>query len=86
MTPQDIRDLTAYLHNERLTQTPYDIIIEDETPGDAPERAAETIRPYAEAGAAWWLEAVWRTPETRSGPEGMRERIRQGPPPVALLP
>ena len=24
-----------------------------------PERAIETVRPYAEAGATWWIEAMW---------------------------
>lgn len=85
MTPQDIRELVAYVREHRPGDAPYDIVLEDETPGDDPERAADKVRPYAEAGATWWLEAVWRTPETQGGLAGIRERIRQGPPPAVAL-
>ncbi len=45
--------------------------MEEETPGDDPARAAAIVQPWAEAGATWWLEAVWKTPETLGGVEGM---------------
>ena len=54
--------------------------MEDETPGDDPEKAASIVRPLAEAGVTWWLEAVWSTPETQGGVEGIRARVKQGPP------
>ena len=80
MTPDDMCDLAAYIHEQRSQQTPYDIIMEGETPGDDRERALSIVRPYAESGVTWWLESVWRTPETEGGVEGMRARVRQGPP------
>ena len=80
MTPDDLRAMKAYIDERRKLTTPFDIIMEDETPGDDPEKAAAIVRPLAEAGMTWWLEAVWVTPETNGGIEGMRARIKQGPP------
>lgn len=82
LTPDDLREMNAYVAANRTLATPFDIVMEDETPGDDPTRAAEIVRPWAEAGATWWLEAVWHTPETLGGAEGMRTRIKQGPPRV----
>ena len=82
MTPDDIREMKAYVAANRTLATPFDIVMEEETPGDDHARAAEIVRPLAEAGVTWWLEAVWKTPETVGGVDGMRARIRQGPPRV----
>lgn len=77
MTPDDIRAMKAYISERRTENTPYDIVWEGETPADDPVRAAEMVRPWAEAGATWWIESRWGV-----GPrlEETRERIRQGPP------
>jgi hypothetical protein len=80
MTPADIREMKAYIDGQRSEQTPFDFVIEGETPGDDHEKAAAIILPYVQAGLTWWLETVWATPETQGGLEGMRTRIKQGPP------
>ncbi|MGB8346222.1 MAG: LLM class flavin-dependent oxidoreductase [Ktedonobacteraceae bacterium] len=80
MTPDDLCAMKAYIDERRALTAPFDIIMEAETPGDDPEKAAAIVRPLAEAGMTWWLEAVWGTPETNGGIEGMRARIKQGPP------
>lgn len=80
MTPADIVAMKAFIDERRSQTTPFDIVMEGETPGDEPEKATAIIRPLAEAGVTWWLEAMWSTPETQGGVEGMRRRVRQGPP------
>ncbi len=80
MTPADIRELKAYISEQRSSQTPFDIVIEGETPGDDHQKAVATVQPFIDAGITWWLESVWSTPETQGGVEGMRTRIKQGPP------
>jgi hypothetical protein len=80
MTPDDVRAITAFVAERRTLTTPFDIVWEGETPGDDQERAIEIVRPWAEAGVTWWLESVWQTPETEGGVEGMRARVKQGPP------
>lgn len=80
MTPTDIQELKAYVAEQRSSQTPFDIVIEGETPGDDREKAIAIVQPSIEAGITWWLESVWSTPETQGGVAGMRTRIQQGPP------
>ncbi len=80
MKPDDIQAMKAYIDENRTLTTPFDIVMEGETPGDDGEKAASIVRPLAEAGVTWWLEAVWGTPESQGGLEGMRGRMRQGPP------
>jgi hypothetical protein len=66
-----------YIAQRRTATTPFDIVMEGVTPGDEPARAADIIRPFAEAGATWWLEAMWTAPNE---PDDVRTRIQQGPP------
>ncbi len=80
MTPADLQAMQTFIAERRTQKTPFDIVIEGETPGDNHEQALSIVYPLAEAGVTWWLEAVWGTPETVGGVEGMRTRIRQGPP------
>jgi len=63
----------------RAETTPFDIVWEGQTPGEDPGRAAAVVRPYAEAGATWWIESPWTPPNE---PDDLRVRIRQGPPRV----
>jgi len=80
MTPADLEAMQTFLGEQRTRTTPFDIVMEGETSGSDLERARSIVRPLAEAGLTWWLEAVYGTPETQGGVEGMRARIRQGPP------
>ncbi|GHO46832.1 LLM class flavin-dependent oxidoreductase [Ktedonospora formicarum] len=56
-----------------------DIIVEGETPPNDPERAGSIVRPFAEAGATWWLESMWEW-EGISRAYDIRTRVRSGPP------
>lgn len=76
LTPEKVREMRAHA-NEQKPGEPFDIVVEGKTPGDEPERAAGEVRPFADAGATWWLESMWEEP---NGPENLRERIRGGPP------
>jgi hypothetical protein len=53
---------------------PYDIVIEGQTPGGDPDRAAEIILEWETAGATWWIESWWGAETERTA------RLRQGPP------
>jgi hypothetical protein len=75
-SPDDIREMKAYIDQHRALDTPFDIVVEGETPGDDPAGTAAIIRPFAEAGATWWLEAIWTAPSL----DPVRARLRQGPP------
>jgi hypothetical protein len=75
--PVDLGAMRDYIAQHRTATTPFDIVMEGVTPGDDPARAADIIRPFVEAGATWWLEAMWTAPNE---PDDVRARIRQGPP------
>jgi len=75
-TPDEVGEISAYIRAQRKETTPLDIILEGETPGDDPAEAAAIVRPYAEAGATWWIEARWTAPSM----DAVLQRIRQGPP------
>jgi alkanesulfonate monooxygenase SsuD/methylene tetrahydromethanopterin reductase-like flavin-dependent oxidoreductase (luciferase family) len=88
ITPEEWRELLAYIQKHRTASTPFDAVHSGATPGDDLEQAAELVAPYAEAGITWWLEPVapWRfgwsfeEPWNPKATDQIRERILQGPP------
>ncbi len=76
MTPEVIREIKAYIDQNRAAAAPFDIIQEGRTPGDDPGAAARIVRPWSEAGVTWWIEAMWGEEQV----EKMVARLRQGPP------
>lgn len=77
VTPADIREIKPYVDTHRAEQTPFDIIVEGVSPIGSKEEAAATVRPFAEAGATWWIESMWDVP---GGLDTVHKRIHQGPP------
>ena len=74
-TPDAVRAMRAW-----LGRPDQDFLAEGETSADAAE-AAETVRPWAEAGCTWWMETRWEMPH--HSPERLaeiRSRIEAGPP------
>jgi hypothetical protein len=80
MTQNDVRAMRDYITAKRSGTDPFDIVVEGKTPGDDPDRAAEIARGWAEAGATWWIEALWGDPDQPSDLSAVLQRIRQGPP------
>lgn len=77
ITPDDIRAMGAYVRVHRTESTPFDIVCEGRTSGEDREQAASVVRGVVEAGATWWLEAMWTEP---NAPSDILVRLRQGPP------
>jgi hypothetical protein len=74
LTVNDFRACLAYTQAHRTLNTPFEVIMSGETSLDR-HQGIETVLPFEEAGATWWLE------------EGLgfslkefRERILSGPP------
>lgn len=74
--PDELRAIRAYIGTHRADPSPFDVVIEGDTPGDDPHEAARIAAEWAEAGATWWLEAPWDA----GTEDDVRTRIRQGPP------
>ena len=90
ITPDEWRELLAYVQANRTSTTPFDAVHSGATPGDNPTQAAEMVESYANVGVTWWIEPVdpWRfgwsfeVPWAAEATALMRERIQQGPPRV----
>jgi len=75
-TPDEIRAMQGFISANRAETTPFDIVVEGETPGEDLEQTASIVRPFAQAGATWWIEALWSTRQA----DKIIARIQQGPP------
>jgi alkanesulfonate monooxygenase SsuD/methylene tetrahydromethanopterin reductase-like flavin-dependent oxidoreductase (luciferase family) len=74
--PDEVRAMKTFTDAKRAESTPFDIVVEGETPGDDPDTASAKVREWADAGATWWIEASWMAPDL----EHVLARIKQGPP------
>jgi hypothetical protein len=76
--PDEMRSIAEYVSIERPVNAGgerFEIIAQGSTPAD-PQAAASIVRPWAAAGATWWIEAEWDAPSL----ESLRRRIAAGPP------
>ncbi len=74
----EIRAIAEYVARERdsgAADRPFDIIAQGRTPPDM-KRASAAVRPYADAGATWWIDGDWGGATV----ESLRRRIEVGPP------
>jgi hypothetical protein len=75
VTPDDLREMHVYVGQNRALTTPFDIIVEGQTPGDDPAKDAATLRGWQAAGATWWIESLWEAKDLPA----IHQRIRRGP-------
>ncbi len=69
--------IRSYIKQHRQGSSPFDLVIMGATPGDDAKAARKKLASYAGTGLTWWLESLFRW---RNSIDGMRKRIRQGPP------
>jgi alkanesulfonate monooxygenase SsuD/methylene tetrahydromethanopterin reductase-like flavin-dependent oxidoreductase (luciferase family) len=62
-THDELRAMKVFIAENRPETTQFDIIIEGETPVDDGKEAARIVRGWEEAGATWWIEAMWSAHE-----------------------
>ena len=75
-TPQQVRDLLAYIRRFRDRDTPFDVTLVGGMGMRDPAAASALLHEYADAGVTWWEEGA--LPDM--GLDDMREIIRRGPP------
>lgn len=80
LEPDDIRAMRSFIDAHRDQTTPFEIVVEGKTPGNQPAKAANQVRAWAEAGATWWIEAMWSDLDHTGHADAVRKRIHQGPP------
>jgi len=74
LTPVDFRQMTTYVRENRALDTPMDLIMQGNTVDHSRQQVLDRVMPFAEAGATWWIEALYGVPENK-----VVERLRQGP-------
>ena len=83
LTPALLAEGVEWLRAERaahgLTMDGYDVVAEGVTTADDPDPAA-TVRPWAEAGANWWIDADWSSMDRAVVRENAARRLEAGPP------
>lgn len=71
LAPDDVRAIVAYARERRSADRPFDVVVEGRA------ASGDAVRPFAEAGATWWIETMWTPP---NDPAAVRARLEAGPP------
>jgi alkanesulfonate monooxygenase SsuD/methylene tetrahydromethanopterin reductase-like flavin-dependent oxidoreductase (luciferase family) len=79
-TIDEVREMRGYVDRERGEATTFDIVVEGETPGDDIKASRAIVAPWADAGATWWIEALWDAAFDDAKAGEVRLRVEQGPP------
>jgi len=80
VTPKLLEDALEIIKSVRGNLDDYDIVVAGETSGTDSAKDLETLEPWIEAGATWFLEDIHGM---RAEVDELRERIRAGPPQVS---
>jgi alkanesulfonate monooxygenase SsuD/methylene tetrahydromethanopterin reductase-like flavin-dependent oxidoreductase (luciferase family) len=77
---EDVRAVVARVGQASSTgnRKPVEVVVQGSTPPDR-ARAAAIARPYAEAGATWWIDADWADATV----ESVTARVVAGPPSIS---
>lgn len=74
-TPNDVREMKAYVDANRTLGTPFDIVMNGSVKDLAPAAQQETLLAWQDAGVTWWIEALWGASDAV-----VDEVVRRGPP------
>jgi alkanesulfonate monooxygenase SsuD/methylene tetrahydromethanopterin reductase-like flavin-dependent oxidoreductase (luciferase family) len=73
--PDQLAEMREWIGARRSLEG-FDIIMEGATSAEDAASAAAAVKPWADAGATWWIESDW----SNWDPAVMRHRIEAGPP------
>ena len=73
--PEQLAEMRDWIGARRSLEG-FDIIMEGTTSADDAAAAAAAVKPWADAGATWWIESDWSNWDVAV----MRRRIEAGPP------
>lgn len=75
----EVRAIASYVGDHREGAA-FDIVVEGQTPASDRARAAAQVQPWIDAGATWWIEAMWGIEAGADAVAVLRERVAAGPP------
>lgn len=73
--PSLTAEVTEWVRSRRGSMRGFDVIADGTSSATNTAKAAATVRPFADAGATWWIESDWG-----ASPAKVRRRIDAGPP------
>ncbi len=79
MDPEDLREILAYVHENRSDDSPFDVVVSSsrDRKGKGGLKGADLAGALADAGAIWWLESLYMS---RNDVHALRDKIAMGPP------
>jgi hypothetical protein len=77
MSAEQLKEIRDYVRERRGVKKPFDIVAGGMSSGKNKKKAIQQVKPYADAGATWWVESLWSFDSKK-----VIERMKQGPPPV----
>ena len=79
-SPEQVREMCAWIQPRRGEAGPMDIIVEGKTSCEDRIEGRRIVQEWAEAGATWWMETMWDAMDQADGPVSVLARVRGGPP------
>jgi hypothetical protein len=73
ITPEDVRQIKAYVDENRELTTPFDIVVGGDLRKLEPAQQREELAKWQEAGATWFVEGLWEEPG-----ESVPSRLKDG--------
>jgi len=77
LTPDEIREIAAYIGEHRTAETSFDVCVSGILPAKNLTEDQFIVQPYTDAGATWWIEFVY---SATGSIERNKKRIQFGPP------
>jgi hypothetical protein len=75
VTPDDLRQMKAFIDSNRTLTTPFDYVAEGTTGEHSLSQVNELLHEWSAAGATWWVEGLWEATAEQAA-----NRLQLGPP------
>ncbi len=79
-TPEEIPSIKKYIEAKRPSKKHFEIVVEGRSLPVDEAKAREIVRPWAEAGATWYIATKWAAMDKPKLLDEFLDRIRKGPP------
>lgn len=79
-TPEEVSRIKKYVDAKRSSKKPFEIVVESRNLPDDHAKARETVRPWVEAGATWYIASKWPAMDDTKLMDQFLNTIKKGPP------
>lgn len=79
-TPEEIPRIKKYVDTKRPSRKHFEVVVEGRNLPDDLAKARETVRPWINAGATWYIASKWAAMDDAKLMDQFLNTIRKGPP------